>query len=216
VVEAVRARESADLIARLCDERLAFLKRLRTWPVFGSGWGRRVAEVRRAALAMAKGAQDTGTVSAAPGRGEVPVAKTARKTTTAAVIVAGGAAAQGAHHTGAEWPLVIAFIAVTAILALAGWAFWRWRQRRMQDAPADARVTLPALLRDRLKGWKTMVFGVLVAGSGVAADLLDALQAIDLTPLLPPTYAVKIIAIIGVATILLRLVTTGRVGQKDG
>ena len=40
------------LIAQLCDERLAFLKRLHTWPVFGVGWGRRVAAVRRDSLAM--------------------------------------------------------------------------------------------------------------------------------------------------------------------
>lgn len=53
----------------LCDERLAFLKRLRTWPVFGAGLSRRVADVRRAALAAAHGAQDR---SVARGRGEVP------------------------------------------------------------------------------------------------------------------------------------------------
>lgn len=41
------------VIAALCDERLGFLRALRTWPVFGKGWGRRVAEVKTAALAMA-------------------------------------------------------------------------------------------------------------------------------------------------------------------
>jgi lysozyme family protein len=51
---AVRKRDAAELVARLCDERLAFLKKLKTWPVFGAGWGRRVAEVRSAALAMAR------------------------------------------------------------------------------------------------------------------------------------------------------------------
>jgi lysozyme family protein len=39
-------------ILDICAERLAFLKSLRTWPVFGKGWGRRVAEVEAAALAM--------------------------------------------------------------------------------------------------------------------------------------------------------------------
>jgi hypothetical protein len=70
-------------------------------------------------------------------------------------------------------------------------------------------------LRHKLKGWRTVIFGALVAGAGALADLLDALRAVDLTPLLPPAYALKIIAGIGVATILLRLVTTGRVGEKD-
>jgi lysozyme family protein len=215
VIAAVKARDASELVAAICDERLAFLKSLRTWRVFGAGWGRRVAEVRRAALAMAKGVADAGAISAAPGRGEVPVAKTARKATTAAVIVAGGAAAQSAHQAGAGWPIVIACIAAAAILALAGWAFWRWRQQRMQEAPAEHGVSTLARLRETLKGWKTIVFGSLVAGTGVAADILDALQAIDLTPLLPPAYAVKIIAIVGLLTILLRLATTGRVGQKD-
>ena len=49
---AVRARDARSLTAAICDERLAFLQRLKTWPVFGKGWGRRVAEVRAAALAM--------------------------------------------------------------------------------------------------------------------------------------------------------------------
>ncbi|KAB2885920.1 MAG: glycoside hydrolase family 108 protein, partial [Pseudorhodoplanes sp.] len=57
VVAAARVYETRDLIVKLCDERLAFLKRLKTWPVFGAGWGRRVAEVRAAALAMAAGAR---------------------------------------------------------------------------------------------------------------------------------------------------------------
>lgn len=53
-VDAARRHFTSDLIGRICDERLAFLKSLKTWPVFGSGWGRRVAEVRSAALAMTK------------------------------------------------------------------------------------------------------------------------------------------------------------------
>ena len=44
---------AGELVAAICAERLRFLQNLRTWPVFGHGWGRRVAEVRAAALAMA-------------------------------------------------------------------------------------------------------------------------------------------------------------------
>ncbi|MFG6591294.1 glycoside hydrolase family 108 protein [Sulfitobacter sp. 1A12157] len=40
----------------LCDDRLAFLKRLRTWGTFGRGWQRRVDEVRRDAVADASAA----------------------------------------------------------------------------------------------------------------------------------------------------------------
>ncbi len=42
-------------VEAICEERLAFLRSLRTWPVFGKGWARRVAEVRDVALAMAAG-----------------------------------------------------------------------------------------------------------------------------------------------------------------
>ncbi|MGU3496336.1 glycoside hydrolase family 108 protein [Xanthobacteraceae bacterium A53D] len=42
----------SSLIEDICDRRLAMLKNLDTWPVFRGGWGRRVAEVRRAGKAM--------------------------------------------------------------------------------------------------------------------------------------------------------------------
>jgi lysozyme family protein len=53
---AVAGQNPSALVTNICHERLVFLKRLRTWPVFGKGWGRRVAEVKTAALAMAKNA----------------------------------------------------------------------------------------------------------------------------------------------------------------
>ena len=52
IVATARAKP-AELINQICDERLAFLQGLRTWSVFGNGWGRRVREVRAAAVAMA-------------------------------------------------------------------------------------------------------------------------------------------------------------------
>jgi lysozyme family protein len=53
VVSAARASDAKALVIAICDERLRFLQSLKTWPVFGAGWGRRVAEVRTVALAMA-------------------------------------------------------------------------------------------------------------------------------------------------------------------
>jgi lysozyme family protein len=40
------------LVNEYCDKRLDFLQRLKTWPVFGKGWGRRVADVRESATRM--------------------------------------------------------------------------------------------------------------------------------------------------------------------
>ena len=39
-------------IKKLCADRLAFLKRLKTWPTFGKGWERRVVEVEKTALSL--------------------------------------------------------------------------------------------------------------------------------------------------------------------
>jgi lysozyme family protein len=60
VIAAAHAADPAVLIAGICDERLRFLRSLRTWPVFGKGWSRRVAEVKAGALALAAKAAEPG------------------------------------------------------------------------------------------------------------------------------------------------------------
>lgn len=70
-------------------------------------------------------------------------------------------------------------------------------------------------LRQKLKGWRTVIFGGAITVAGAALDVLNALQLVDITPLLPPQHALKIIAIIGVVTVVLRVMTTGRIGQRD-
>ena len=97
LLAATRKRPASELIVQLCDERLAFLKRLKTWPVFGAGWGRRVAEVRAVALAMAKGQPRTTDNTTASGKGAVPTNKAAQRG-TAGGIAAGGAAEIGRAH----------------------------------------------------------------------------------------------------------------------
>lgn len=51
---AAAAAEPAGAIRRLARIRLDFLRRLATWPAFGRGWARRVAEMEAAALVMAR------------------------------------------------------------------------------------------------------------------------------------------------------------------
>jgi lysozyme family protein len=46
-------KDRAGLINRVCDIRLGFMRRLKTWQVFGKGWSNRVAAVRASALQMA-------------------------------------------------------------------------------------------------------------------------------------------------------------------
>ncbi len=219
-IAAVRNANATALIDRLCDERMAFLKSLRTWPVFGAGWSRRVAEVRRDALAMARGAAVAPPSSAAAnGKASVPQPKAERTATMAGAVVAGGAAAQAAASAGASWTILAAVLIAGCALAAAGWIGWTLWHRHRQIAPAAADVSLlrTALTswRERLKGWRTVIFGGAVTLAGTALDLLGALQLVDISPLLPPEHALKIIAVIGVVTVALRLVTTGRVGSKD-
>ena len=49
---AVKTHNSAELIENFCASRLQFLKSLKTFPVFGNGWERRVNEVKAEALKM--------------------------------------------------------------------------------------------------------------------------------------------------------------------
>lgn len=49
----VREQGAPSLINALCNQRLAFLQRIPTWPTFGNGWSRRVREVRASSLALA-------------------------------------------------------------------------------------------------------------------------------------------------------------------
>jgi lysozyme family protein len=118
VLRAIGKRDPRALIAAINDERLAFLKGLKTWPVFGAGWGHRVAQVRAAALDMTDVA------------GKTPAAATAAGATAAA----GAAAAQQAHAAGARPTIVAAIVIVTIMLALGGWFAWRWHQRRRISA----------------------------------------------------------------------------------
>jgi hypothetical protein len=222
VMAAVRRADAESLVVRLCDERLAFLKSLRTWPVFGAGWGRRVAEVRRDALAMAKGAPVAPHASApVNGKGSIPVPKAARAATAAGVVFASGGAAQAAAISGWPWSVIAAIVAGGVACAIAGWIGWTLWHSHRQETPAVYSNTASVMqgaypsLRETLKGWRTIIFGGAVALAGAALDILNALQLVDIAPLLPPEHAVKIIALIGVVTVVLRMVTTGRVGHKD-
>src|SRR5262249_27583925 len=64
VVAAAHAVGAERLIKSICDERLRFLQSLRTWPVFGVGWGRRVADVRSSALNLAADGRTTSSAHA--------------------------------------------------------------------------------------------------------------------------------------------------------
>ena len=136
VIAAACAANARALVATICDERLRFLQSLKTWPVFGAGWGRRVAEVKSAALAMAAKVPAPA-VSQGPGeaRAVVPIAKGARHGLTGAIAAAGAVAAQQAHQSGMRPAALAAIVAGTVALATGAWLFWHWRARRQQETP---------------------------------------------------------------------------------
>lgn len=139
VIAEIKGSDATKLVVALCDERLRFLQSLKTWPVFGGGWGRRVAEVKAAALAM------TNASAAAPqptaktqGRGVVPPASGAQKGTAGGLIATGATAAQQAAQAGADVTTILVIVAITAAIAGLGWIAFHWWQKRKQEAPVSA------------------------------------------------------------------------------
>lgn len=98
-IRAVHARNPKDVIAALCDERLRFVKSLKTWKTFGKGWSARISAVRAAALRMASGS-DPGDVS------ETPAPAKAKAQDKSAVKDPANAAAAAAGAAGAIAPTV--------------------------------------------------------------------------------------------------------------
>ena len=95
VIAAAAKRAPDDLVIAICTERLAFLKALKTFPVFGRGWTARVNGVRIAALAMAQNRVPVASTSsdASPGKAVVPATVPAAQASAGAIIAAGTATA---------------------------------------------------------------------------------------------------------------------------
>jgi lysozyme family protein len=137
VITAARGADPSNLVIAICDERLRFLQSLKTWPVFGKGWARRVAEVRAVALAMvANSPAPVAHQAPVQGRALVPAAKAAQQGSAGAIAAAGAVAAQQAHQSGMGPAALAAIVAVTGVLAAGTWLLWRWRQIREQEKPA--------------------------------------------------------------------------------
>ena len=132
----VRACEPVALINAICDERLRFLQGLRTWPVFGAGWARRVGNVRATALAMVANTATPDRSARSTGKGVAPLNDRARNSTAGGAIAGGGLVAQQAAEGGAHWIAVAAIVVAAIAITIGLVAFWRWLRRRQQDAPA--------------------------------------------------------------------------------
>jgi lysozyme family protein len=140
VVAAATNADAAALVIALCDERLRFLKSLKTWKVFGKGWSARVADVKALALELAANAQPkpmpTPPPSLPTAKGVVPPNTMAQRSSIAIVAASGVLAVQQARRLGASPGVLCAILAAAALVGFAAWMFWRRRQSTQQHAPA--------------------------------------------------------------------------------
>lgn len=129
---AVAAGDPARLAADVCDRRLAMLRTLRTWPVFGRGWGRRVAEVRRVSLALASGAVPEDPLFPAGGGAAkaAPADLSLKEVARAPEAMAGALAVLGAIANGAAQPGPLQWAVALAVLVAVGVAAVTFVRRR--------------------------------------------------------------------------------------
>lgn len=121
---AVKERDPEALIAALCDNRLAWLKRLKTWGTFGKGWTRRVTEAKATGLAMAKGSTFEAASQPAPGKAAGEEKATATVSDMLkdpkAWTAAGGAIGSVSAVANGDGPVQFAIAGVLILAALVG------------------------------------------------------------------------------------------------
>jgi lysozyme family protein len=99
-IRQIEALPPAVMINRVCDQRLTFLRGLKTWATFGKGWTKRVNDVRRIALKMTEGEETPKEVDAVnPGRADRAVV--ADRSVSSAAVADGESASQTATGVGA-------------------------------------------------------------------------------------------------------------------
>lgn len=69
-------------------------------------------------------------------------------------------------------------------------------------------------LREKAKGWKTIIMAALAAAPLAFLEVAEQLQFIDPASVLPEPWGQRVALAIALAMILLRLVTSGKVGEK--
>lgn len=154
-IAAVNAVNDQDaLIDRICDQRLAFMRRLRTWPTFGRGWSARVAEVRSIGQAWATGAapQVANFYDGASAKAFAEDAEAAPMTAPADAAAGAGFGGLGISGTlqglqeqlspfsyTSEWiGKIIVILAIVSALLAAGGLAYSWYARRKAKRLAEA------------------------------------------------------------------------------
>lgn len=139
-LEAIKAMGARNVINKLCDTRLAFLKRLKTWPTFGKGWSRRVSVVRDFALGLSSKPtpERPAVITKEVDKHVMPtsVDKEVKKKFSLAgwlgtIFSGGGIGALGLAGFG--WRELIALGAVAVVVLLGGLALRGWIVKAIKD-----------------------------------------------------------------------------------
>jgi lysozyme family protein len=154
VLAALAKRDPKAVIIAINDERLRFLQSLRTWPVFGRGWGARVAEVKTFSLQLAASGSAALPVPAPDiqqaGKGVVPLHPALKTAVENKKILAQTSAPISAGGGFAAWDWIKVHPAEAAALgivivggvAIAGYAIERWHKSQ-QEAATPGMVPVP-------------------------------------------------------------------------
>lgn len=140
---ALAQRDPIDVIGAICQERMRFLRGLRTWDAFGRGWTARVMGARdgmqdddigvidRAGLLARNAAAIPAPTVAAPARAE-PEAPTARSVALDPALIGAAAPVVGAVATMSQGDgpaqYAIAAVLVIAALGVVAWLVMKKRQ----------------------------------------------------------------------------------------
>ncbi len=71
-----------------------------------------------------------------------------------------------------------------------------------------------AAIRQKLKGWKTVILNAIVGLPASLLFLYEQFAGVDITPLIPAKYAAAAVAVMAVMGVVLRIITTGPLGHK--
>ncbi len=71
-----------------------------------------------------------------------------------------------------------------------------------------------AAIRQKLKGWKTVIANALIGVPAALYTLWQEFSTVDFTPVIPAKYAAAAVVGMSVMGVVLRLVTTGPTGSK--
>jgi lysozyme family protein len=134
-LSAVAKMDAGEIVAKLCANRLAWLKRLKHWDAFGRGWERRVLDVANKAGRMVRDLPSaTATIKEPQAKADGPITTTAAigeamkdpKAIGGAVAVAAPAASTILTGDGpVQWA-----IGGVLVIAAIGVAFWLWQRGR--------------------------------------------------------------------------------------